>query len=408
MKIKSVCERTGLTARTVRLYVEEELIYPAFSENYLGRRSYDFSEEDVEALKDIATLRAFGFSIPDIRMIIESKENSRGIIKALCESKAKTISDEKNMLDVLLSLDTDESYSIDEIAKKLRTGSEKRELPEDDTMSKLMYYLKNPKEGIKVLLRIIDFLLLFGAIAFQLILFSLISFEWKYPHVYDWCHFLVLLVMQFLPIIVSGAIILIAKLRKKRIMRGIGVLAVVMVWILFIPNVVMGIGTPIESYTENFDNYRETDGDIIGAHPFLDMLLPTSSTARKYSREDNSNAVYHYRQRAIFDTTTEILVEWTLENDEFSKEVERVERLFESFYSYEGEESYYIYDTVEKGNYKCFVRYYTEGARVFESGHEDYKVFIFAYDETAKSVRYIYNYSGNNGAFQPFYLDLDW
>ena len=140
----------------------------------------------------------------------------------------------------------------------------------------------------------------------------------------------------------------------------------------------------------------------------MDLLLPTSSTARKNSRADNSNAVYHYRQRALFDTTTEILVEWNLEEDEFSKEVERVERLFESFYNYEGEESYYIYDTVEKGNYKCFLRYYTEEAKVFENGHEDYKVFIFAYDETAKNVRYIYNYSGENGAIQPFYIGLDW
>ena len=241
MKIKSVCERTCLTARTGRLYVEEELISPAFSENYLGRRSYDFSEEDVDALRNIATLRSFGFSISDIRGIIESKENSRGIIKALCESKEKLISDEKNMLSVLLTLDTDESLSIDEIADKLRTGSEKRELPEDDTMSKLMYYLKNPKEGFKVLLRIVDYLLLIGAIALQLILLSLVLFMWKYPHVYDWSLFCIYLTMQLLPIIVSLTVILIAKLRRKRVMSGIGVLTIIMVLIFMGPNAFMSI-----------------------------------------------------------------------------------------------------------------------------------------------------------------------
>ncbi|MBQ2942578.1 MAG: MerR family transcriptional regulator [Clostridia bacterium] len=408
MKIKSVCEKTGLTARTVRLYVEEELIAPAYSENYLGRRSYDFSEEDVDALRNIATLRSFGFSISDIRRIIESKENSRGIIKALCESKEKLISDEKNMLSVLLTLDTDESLSIEEIADKLRSASENRELPEEDNMSRLMYYLKNPKEGFKVLLRIIDYLLLFGAIAFQLFLFSLISFEWKYPHIHDWNLFCVFMVIQLLPVIVLLTVIIVSKLRKKRIMRGIGVLAVAMVCILFVPNIIVGIATPFESYTDSFDNYRKTDENIIHAHSFLNLLLPTDSTARKNSMADNSDAVYHYRHMAILESTTEILVEWNLEEKEFAEEVKRVELLFDSFHNYEGEESYYTYTIVEKGDYVCLIRYHDEGTAPFEKTEKHYHFFIFAYDETSKRVRYIYNYSGESGAIQPFYIDLDW
>ena len=94
MKIKEVCEKTKLTSRTVRLYIEEKLISPKYNENYLGRKAYSFSDEDVKKLLDIATLRKFGFSIIEIRQIIESKENSILIIKAICDRKAKTIQNE--------------------------------------------------------------------------------------------------------------------------------------------------------------------------------------------------------------------------------------------------------------------------------------------------------------------------
>jgi len=43
MKIKAVCERTGLTDRTIRYYIEEGLLSPSFNENYIGRKSFDFT-----------------------------------------------------------------------------------------------------------------------------------------------------------------------------------------------------------------------------------------------------------------------------------------------------------------------------------------------------------------------------
>jgi DNA-binding transcriptional MerR regulator len=49
MKIKAVCERTELTDRTIRYYIEEGLISPAFTENYLGRKSFDFSHGGTKA-----------------------------------------------------------------------------------------------------------------------------------------------------------------------------------------------------------------------------------------------------------------------------------------------------------------------------------------------------------------------
>ena len=51
MKMKTVCEQTGLTDRAVRYYIEEGLIDPEYIENYLGRRAYAFSDQDIAALK---------------------------------------------------------------------------------------------------------------------------------------------------------------------------------------------------------------------------------------------------------------------------------------------------------------------------------------------------------------------
>ena len=70
MRMKDVLARTGLSERAVRLYIENGLLSPRQDSSYAGRKSITFSEEDVEALEVIATLRRAGFSLrypPDAR-----------------------------------------------------------------------------------------------------------------------------------------------------------------------------------------------------------------------------------------------------------------------------------------------------------------------------------------------------
>ena len=83
MKIKAVSELTGLTTRTIRVYIDEQLITPQFTENYLGRRSFDFSQEDIVSLQSITTLRKYGFSIDEIRNILLNSQNSIAIIESV-------------------------------------------------------------------------------------------------------------------------------------------------------------------------------------------------------------------------------------------------------------------------------------------------------------------------------------
>ena len=62
MKMREVCQRTGLTDRTVRYWTEQGLLNP-YREEQNGRLYFSFTEEDVAALERIALLRRAGFSI---------------------------------------------------------------------------------------------------------------------------------------------------------------------------------------------------------------------------------------------------------------------------------------------------------------------------------------------------------
>lgn len=66
MKMKEICEATGLTERAVRFYVQEQLVMP-HTQRRGGRTWLDFSETDVERLRAIAVLRKAGFTIEEIR-----------------------------------------------------------------------------------------------------------------------------------------------------------------------------------------------------------------------------------------------------------------------------------------------------------------------------------------------------
>lgn len=92
-KIKEVCQMTGLTDRAIRLYVEQGLVEPEISEG-IHNKAYFFCDENVERLKDIATLRNAGFSLADIKLMIEDPIN----ISSLVEEKEALLEVEINRM----------------------------------------------------------------------------------------------------------------------------------------------------------------------------------------------------------------------------------------------------------------------------------------------------------------------
>ena len=91
MRMKAVCEATGLTDRAVRYYIEEGLIAPDYTESYSGRKTFDFSESDIRQLQDIAVLRKFEFTVEEIRTMLHDPAQ---IAPTASEAEAKALIEE--------------------------------------------------------------------------------------------------------------------------------------------------------------------------------------------------------------------------------------------------------------------------------------------------------------------------
>ena len=408
MKIKEVCEKTELTSRTIRLYIEEGLVSPKYSENYLGRKSYDFSSEDVSSFINVATLRRYGFSIAEIHEIIADKDSSTSIINDICNRKSVTIQFEKDTLSALLQLNDGKVYSIDEIAVRLNSYQEKRELPKDDTISKFGYLLKNPKEVFGLIDKLFYVLSLGVAVFYIVHLFT----EWRYPYIPDIPLGLLILFLISLPalfVVVLGLVIKNLKKKRKKFIPA-GVIAVFIVLLSLLPVCFLGLIGPVQSFTTDINNYRILDEykSTGYSNSFYNELFPyvPGGAIRENDKWVYPNSKYYYRCRAAFDFTVDLYAEWPLDEGKFNKEVERVKKLYQAYKTLDADDEYHKHTEINKGNYTCLIRYY--GGTPFDNVEDDYEYFIFAFDEENLRVRYIFCHSEENGAEQPYYLELEW
>lgn len=73
-RIGEMAQQTGLTVRAIRLYEEEGLLRPSLHVRGANRL---YSAADLERLKQIAGLRNVGFSIAEIRDLLEDDARRR-------------------------------------------------------------------------------------------------------------------------------------------------------------------------------------------------------------------------------------------------------------------------------------------------------------------------------------------
>ena len=410
MKIKTVCELTRLTSRAIRHYIEEGLIQPSHTENYIGRKNYEFSEEDVKKLNSIAVLRKFDFSIDEIRKIDSDSENSKAIIAEICVRKSALIESEQGALNALETLDKNRAYSLDEIASELSAFSETKDIPAEDSISffsKLLKKLsKHPKleKSLTVILTVFDFIILLLS-AGTLIYWGIITMfaEWAHPYVTNAFSVSVIIVISLIPTIFALTVLIVAKAKNMPYPLGTGFSTFgISILPLFIVLFSLLIASPVESFTTDISDYyvdRASTGDT-----FIEHLFPLTP--------NKNDSIYYYRSRASFDYTTDIYAEWSLEKEDFEKEVGRARKVFEMYSDYEHftENFYYTYEEIQYGNYTCIFRYnvFEEEDKPFHNVSSDYVFYIFAYDENNLRVRYIKCSSQENGAYQPYYMELDW
>ncbi len=115
MKIKEVCEQTGLTDRTIRYYIECGLLSPSSKDSYTGRKNFDFVRGDVERLETIKLLRGAGFSVEQIKRLFNSRSSREVVQEHLRELEADRQRSEK-LYETLKKADMDREVSVEELS----------------------------------------------------------------------------------------------------------------------------------------------------------------------------------------------------------------------------------------------------------------------------------------------------
>lgn len=129
MKMKEVCEKTGLTERAVRFYVEKGLIAPASTE-VRGRDYMDFSAENVEQLRVVSDLRKIEFSIGEIDAMQRTPEKIPEILAGYRERIEEDAQKKAQLVQALSRLDFASVTSPGMLAMRMRSVSAARVNPD--------------------------------------------------------------------------------------------------------------------------------------------------------------------------------------------------------------------------------------------------------------------------------------
>lgn len=406
MKISAVCEQTGLTDRTVRYYTEEGLLSPSYTKNYLGRKTFDFSEDDVAMLKHIAVLRKYGFSIPEIKSILEDPGKSVEIIDVLRQKKQETIQSEQELLDVLLTLEKGKPYTVPELAEALNTPKlDNKKLPDDEEDCCLTTFCK-------ILFWVMCVPALF--LCFFLVLSFLIGCSGRYPHVKRAAWFATWMwgVVGVFLIPTSAAGIMIALERARGRMdstvRQFITIVVFLCYALFgnIGFVISFLGScmiGIYSETEDPRNYLivgTMEKEKLGEDLYLMFpdQVPEYALGEQGSPSPDTTRYYNYADEN-WDTRVELYAQWVLTEEDFAEERSRIQDVFSQKITNQGHIGNWEYWSIHQDPSSCIA-----DERKYQSGHF---YLFFACDEATGTVRYVASYA-NAGFYVPAFCSLDW
>lgn len=402
MKIKTASELTGLTIRAIRVYIDEQLIAPQYTENYLGRRLFEFSPEDIDNLKNIATLRKYGFAIDEIRSILSDSQNSISIIENVKARTQSKMDEYRERLNALSLIEDNKAYSFCELSDALSQSETKLEMPAEHTHKNYRKIIGKTIKGIAV----------FAAVwlPFVLALKGLLSNinEYSYPKIDSF--FVVLTVLSLMP---SVAILVITKI-KPNVKRAIKLILIFMCILSMPISFIAPFGIVTDSETTDFRDYRDLDpGCLANRSTLFGELFPTWPHYFENVRDDDGNihtvyldAKYYYHFTESFDSAFDIYAEWPLQDEKFTLELQRVEKIFEEVEKSVENSRHYKFVKMKHGEFSCYILY--DGEKPFQAESDSYDYIIFACNEEKNIVRYIYCYSLRNGIDQPYYLQLDW
>ena len=143
LRIKEVCKKTGLTDKAVRLYINNELIYPDFQEGYNGRKNYNFSEDDVSLLKKIALLRRYNFSIQTIKEMLDDNNCIPEVLENHLFNTKQTLAESSMVLTNLYNAQNNSVSNLDELCDVLSQNLEPDEFDFMNTINDAWNKIKN-------------------------------------------------------------------------------------------------------------------------------------------------------------------------------------------------------------------------------------------------------------------------
>ena len=420
MKIKEVIEKTGLTDRAVRLYIDEGLALPNIEESYSGRKSIDFSESDVERLKNVALLRKAGFSIADIKSMVDDNSTAKDIIEKFIEQTENNIAHETKIVEKLKGISFDENVTIETICSSLSETVEEKEVPKEDRTSETVYNATRKFAfGFGIFGMVFSVCAMIAFVIFGKISFVHLYLKDDYIRTFLFANCGCVLIL-----ILSAVIALLNRKtehRKKRekIKTGIsGILALVLFPVAIYSSLpyLLGIGLccsltyDIENYlvldTWVQDNYKE---EIDAVFPDEIPQSALESADRNFDVGYPFTTKYYYKHTFNLDPDFDIVAEWILPEDEYENEKNRLK----------GKEIC----SINKGDwtllvFKCehnlsprFTDLITAEERIFwnEDWNDDsYWISFFAYNDKTRRVRYVASQAIDSYPEGPYYLSLDW
>lgn len=167
MKLKELASATDISERTIRYYISDGVFVPEkFSESYTGRKSYDYTENDVKRLKQIALLRKYGISIKDIKQLFNDESDIESMLENQIKEShniVKTEMENSKKMELVLEKHPD---NVDLLCDMLSTPiKENSQIPLVDEKSAYEPMYNKSKTSVKILVVILIICFVFGLFA---------------------------------------------------------------------------------------------------------------------------------------------------------------------------------------------------------------------------------------------------
>lgn len=326
MKMKEVTEKTNLTERAVRLYIESGLIAPSVNESYSGRRNIDFSAEDVEVLKRISVLRKAGFTISQIRQMREESGKCKEILEGFIDKTNRRIESDREIVSCLEPLLCLDELDMDSISSSLeKPVVEEKELPAEDREPSVFRRITR-----KVFLALSALSFVASLISVGVLMKVEITYIRRYLYPEYVSENVLFLVLFAVAILLPAVVILInrsckAVSNKRAVIKGIA--SVIMLCaamlcsfytgVLALLNVVSFPEAVVVSHTEDIADYMVLDAD--GAREALSEFLP-----EEISDTDGVRYDYYYKEGSVWNepSETRVFVELSLDEKSYAEAVE--------------------------------------------------------------------------------------